>query len=228
LNIVAKMFKSFVITVAALFAFAGALSFPPKPRLENGVIKNRIVGGFVLPVELAPYQVSLQYGDQHICGGSIISPEWVLTAAHCTDGSKASDLRVRVGTSRRDSGGEVVQVNQIVQNENYDAASVDYDYSLLKLARSISLSAAKQVVQLADANDTLEDGTWSLVSGWGNTQSIFEPSNILRAVAVPVVNQEQCNDDYAEFGGVTDRMLCAGFRAGGRDACQVSETLSSR
>lgn len=58
------------------------------------------------------------------------------------------------------------------------------------------------------------------MTGWGNTQSSTESTFWLRSANVPAVNQTKCSDAYREFGGVTDRMICAGYEKGGKDACQ--------
>uniref|UniRef100_T1H4I5 Peptidase S1 domain-containing protein n=1 Tax=Megaselia scalaris TaxID=36166 RepID=T1H4I5_MEGSC len=76
-----------------------------KPRLDG-----KIVGGYKINIEDAPHQVSLQQGYGHICGGSIISSKWILTAAHCTNGGTASRFKVRVGSSESAKGGELIQV----------------------------------------------------------------------------------------------------------------------
>lgn len=84
-----------------------------------------------------------------------------------------------------------------------------------------------QPISLPDQGEEYADDTLSLVTGWGNTQSIDEPRDRLRAVVVPLVNQEICSEAYSMFGGVTDRMICAGFlEDGGKDACQGDSGVS--
>uniref|UniRef100_A0A182M8Z6 trypsin n=1 Tax=Anopheles culicifacies TaxID=139723 RepID=A0A182M8Z6_9DIPT len=191
--------------------------FLPKPQYGVG---HRIVGGFEINVADTPYQVSLQYHKRHICGGSILSSKWVLTAAHCTDGSTPSSLTVRVGSSMHASGGKVARVANIVQHPKYDDSTTDFDYSLLELKDELKLSDDVKPVALPKQDEAVKDGTMTIVSGWGNTQSAAESNAVLRAANVPTVSQKKCNKAYAQFGGVTDRMLCAGYQQGGKDACQ--------
>jgi hypothetical protein len=75
---------------------------------------------------------------------------------------------------------------------------------------------------LLKQNETVKDGALCQVSGWGNTQNSNESKVVVRAAMVPYVNQQEWDDAYADFGGITDRMICVGFREGGKDACQVS------
>ncbi|KAL9707774.1 hypothetical protein quinque_011292 [Culex quinquefasciatus] len=187
------MFRQLFLYSVLLFgAVLGDDSLPelrPRPRFnatESGSSSNgsghRIVGGFVINIADAPHQVSLQFRLRHICGGSIISSKWVLTAAHCTElASSPQQLRVR---------------------------------------RAIWLGRNAAVVPLPVQGESVPDGTLSLVTGWGNTQSTSESQVLLRAAYVPTFNQDGCNSAYSVYGGVTDRMICAGFAAGGRDACQ--------
>jgi trypsin len=126
-----------------------------------------------------------------------------------------------VGSSRYASGGEVVKVKRIVQHEKFNYNNIDFDFSLLELETTLKLGESKRVVALPKQDEVVEDGTLCEVSGWGNTQSFNESNSVLRAAFVPSVNQEDCDEAYADFGGITDRMICAGFKQGGKDACQV-------
>lgn len=81
-----------------------------------------------------------------------------------------------------------------------------------------------QPIRLPEQDQVYPDDTPSIVTGWGNTQSIDESSERLRAAIVPIVNQDTCSDAYSDFGGVTDRMICAGLLLeGGKDACQGNQ-----
>lgn len=221
------MFNSLVLCSVLLVGavLGGESDLLPRPHYgtDFGSILPRgyrIVGGFEISIADAPHQVSLQSRGSHICGGSIISPKWILTAAHCTDGASVSNLRIRAGSSKHASGGSVISIKRIVQHSSYNRNTIDYDYSLLELKSAISLGSNAAVIPLPAQNETVQDGTLCEVTGWGNTQSVSESRANLRAAYVPAYNQNQCNSAYARYGGVTGRMLCAGYQAGGKDACQ--------
>lgn len=75
-------------------------------------------------------------------------------------------------------------------------------------------------IELPNVNSITRDNTICLVSGWGNTQNAGESRDQLRGALVPIVNQKNCSDAYARYGGVTGRMICAGFEKGGKDGMQ--------
>ncbi|XP_073822297.1 trypsin-1-like [Musca autumnalis] len=189
--------------------------FPMKPRPDG-----RIVGGQRINITEAPYQISLQTRSMHICGGSIISKEWILTAAHCTYGREASELKVRLGSTDTDKDGDLIDVAKLVQHEKFNIRNVDYDYSLIKLSKEIELDETKKIVDLPKLKEDYMDGTVCLVTGWGNTKNRTDWEQLLRQTKVPIFNQKECSRRYGLFGGVTERMLCAGYAEGGKDACQ--------
>ncbi|KAJ3659624.1 hypothetical protein Zmor_011303 [Zophobas morio] len=210
--------NSFVFVVLLV---ASASAVPPYLRTKNSLLPDgRIIGGSAISISSVPWQVSLQYYSSHICGGSIISANWVVTAAHCTDGSSASQLSIRAGTSTRGSGGQVVNVARIYQNPSYNDRLIDYDISVLQLSSALTLNSNVAAVGLPSASTSWSAGTSSLVTGWGTTSegSSSLPS-ALQGVTVQIVSQSSCSSAYGS-GSITDRMLCAGVTGGGKDACQ--------
>ncbi|XP_058452709.1 trypsin-1-like [Malaya genurostris] len=223
------MIRSITLVFAVLIVVQGSIlpenkELLPRPRYDPNLHSvdehGKIVGGFAINITDAPHQVSLQSRGRHICGGSIIANQWVLTAAHCTDGASASNLKVRVGSSRHASEGRLIDINRIVQHPNYNSDSIDYDYSLLNLKEVIEFGSNAKPIALPKQGEAVKDNTRCTISGWGNTQSSAESNAVLRAAYVPAVNQQRCNKAYEIYGGVTDRMICAGLRQGGRDSCQ--------
>ena len=79
-----------------------------------------------------PWMVSLRAGG-HMCGGSIISPTTVVTAAHCLEGMRAGDLAVRAGTRQVDGAGQRLDVDRIIRHPGYNPDTVENDIALLRL-----------------------------------------------------------------------------------------------
>ncbi|KAB0794212.1 hypothetical protein PPYR_13832 [Photinus pyralis] len=203
------MFK--LVLISALFALAAA----KRSRLELPQLDGRIVGGYDVNIEDHPYQISLQVWGTHICGGSIIAPDLILTAAHCTIKYRAGDMSIRYGSSIRNQAGTEVQVKEKDEHPSYNPSTMDYDVTVLVLRNHVKMSASAQIVSLVAAGST-EGGRVAIVSGWGALSSGGSSPLQLQAVKVREVDRKKCNSDYG--GGITDRMVC--FMDTYKDSCQ--------
>ncbi|KAK5644852.1 hypothetical protein RI129_006152 [Pyrocoelia pectoralis] len=203
----------FKVVLVAVFL---ALAVEAKPR--RPILDGRIVGGEDVTIDQFPYQISLQYYRSHICGGSIISTNRILTAAHCTDESPAPYLSIRYGTSIQNEGGHEVDLLEVKQHHQYDAYYNDFDVSVLILKSNIVESETARIVKLVPRL-TLEGGRSAVVTGWGDLQSGGSSPSQLQAVEVQEIDRKQCSIAYeAEGRPITDRMIC--FEDAGKDACQ--------
>ncbi|XP_055322491.1 trypsin-4-like [Sitodiplosis mosellana] len=201
-----KHLKMKIILVALSVLVFGSASANPLSH-HNHVIP-KIVGGSASIIDENPWQVSLQYNNRHDCGGSIIGERWVLTAAHCITRNPGA-YSVRVGSPLNQDGGSLIKVIRIVSHENYNADSMDFDFSLLRLAESLSFTDKIQSIALPNAYTAIEDEAWSLVTGWGVTKNKYELNGVLREVILSLMNQDTCNELYE--GEITERMICAGY-----------------
>lgn len=217
-----------IITLLSLVVFVPFITSSPfkdeapqHPFMHPLANNGKIVGGDVIYIEKAPYIGSLHFRGGHICGAVIVSKQFCLTAAHCTDGNSASNLEVRVGSSFFRSGGELVGVEKIIQHASYSRSTLDYDFSILKMRQKFQFSDSVKPIKIPARNYEFQVETRCIVSGWGNTQNAQESREQLRAVNVPKVDRNLCNEAYRDFNMVvTFRMVCAGYEEGGRDACQ--------
>ncbi|WP_163835544.1 trypsin-like serine protease [Spartinivicinus ruber] len=183
------------------------------PSPEAGNNTQEIVGGRPSNFEERKWMVWL--GG---CGGSLINQQWVITAAHC---SPKAGTRVTVGRyDRTTNEGEVIRAEKTIIHPKYNPRSSDNDIALIKLQRPVSSSLNITPINLADTNihhNAIKPGTKVKVAGWGNTQQNIMLSNKLMEVDVPVVSQQECSQAY---GGITENMVCAGYKQGGKDSCQ--------
>lgn len=110
---------------------------------------------------------------------------------------------------------------QIIVNELYDAFAIDYDVALVRVNQTNPFVYSATTAAVALANVAPAAGSPAFVSGWGTTSSGGSslPRN-LRWVEVPIYDREACNDAYAQYGGVSEQMICAGLEEGGIDSCQ--------
>lgn len=175
---------------------------------------KRILGGFPLNITDAPYQASLQFKGAHECGATIISNRVILTAAHCKEGALRFFFTVRVGSSYRNDGGEVYEVDKIKLHPSYDSITVDYDVALVFLKKELVFSELVQPIYLAEDNPPV--GAECLVSGWGKTDDSTY-SNILLGGNVKLISRSSCTKVYGDE--ITDQMLCAGVTDYSIDSC---------
>jgi trypsin len=196
------------------------------PGIVVAEITPRIIGGVLAPNHAYPFMVAMEYAADgfQFCGGSLIAPNKVLTAAHCVDTTEP--VRIRVGTNNRNTDpGQIVAVSTQVKHPKYNSTTLDYDVAVFTLASSVVLNDNKNLAKLPEACATLEcitglakTGTTVRVAGWGATNpNGSSPSINLLQVDVPLASNATCNT--AIGGGITGRMICAGFVSGGKDSC---------
>ncbi|RMZ73582.1 trypsin [Pyrenophora seminiperda CCB06] len=213
------------IIAFALPALALAVPTPQDPvdEFPADTPDEDIVGGTTAASGEFPYIASLQYGGQHLCGGSLINANTVVTAAHCSVssviGSGTSNLKIRLGSLSRTSGGTLVSVSQVIVHPNYKSSSQDYDIAIWKLATSVPASGTIGYVNLASSGSDPAAGSTVTVAGWGTLSSGGSSPNALYKVSVPIVSRTSCRSSYGT-SSITNNMVCAGLAAGGKDSCQ--------
>lgn len=181
-------------------------------------VQPMIIGGEETTTEENPFVVALTTPEGfQFCGGTIVAPTKVVTAAHCTDGSSAADIRVVAGrTSLSAGGGTTAGVTDIWIHPAWNSAALTNDASVLTLDTALSQPPVP-LASSADA-DLYTAGATSTVYGWGVTES-GSASDTLRKVDVPVTADDACAASYkGSFDPVS--MVCAGLAEGGKDSCQ--------
>lgn len=218
------------VLVAAAISLL-TLAAGPASAQEEPSPGGRIVGGKAAPDGAWPWQVVLfQRGANGvyipICGGSLISSRWVLTAAHCVPGYKTANYRIGYGSVELGKM-KVAETAEVRPHASYDPETSDYDIALIKLAAPVS---GVQFATLAKAGPRAErTGDRLTVTGFGRmaecpagqSGAACRMQERLQQVDVPVVAIDACRVSYADTGSVLgDRQICAGYTEGGRDSCQ--------
>ena len=192
--------------------------------VECGITPARIVGGS----EASPYSLPWQVGlvrpgsDRPFCGGTLISPRHVLTAAHCT-GVNGGNWDVMVGEHDKtdtSDGTRHTKCRHLDHPNHHQPISRANDFAIVHLDQPVQIGARAAPACLPDASlagSFLDDKTMT-VSGWGALCSGCSSPDALHVVNVPGVSNDVCNQRYG--GGISDEMICAGSVNGGVDSCQ--------
>ncbi|MFE2754968.1 S1 family peptidase [Actinosynnema sp. NPDC059335] len=200
------------LLMTLLMALAGTAA------AEERVADERVVGGHRVSIAEYPWVVYLadSSGNQ-FCGGTLVAPAKVVTAAHCATARTPRNTRVVAGREdRRGGDGQVVRVDGIWIHPDYSTAEAGADVAVLTLRSSVDGTP----LPLAHRSDgaLYEPGTEGLVLGWGRTSEQGPLSRYLLGATVPVLDRDYCADAYPQYDPVA--MTCAGYPQGGVDTCQ--------
>ena len=183
--------------------------------------EDRIVGGVEAVEHTWPWQVALFIDDAWFCGGSIISENYVLTAAHCADGAGYFDVMAGAHNVRASSEPHRVEVTSYNgwTHPQWNEEDLSNDLALIELPSPLPMSDYITTSCLPAAGDVPSVGTMATVTGWGKpSDSAGGISDVLREVRdVPIISNSDCNDVY---GIVGDGVVCIDT-AGGRGSCNV-------
>jgi len=191
---------------------------------------TRIVGGTQAKAGDWPWQVNFDYkyntgNPGHHCGGTLITNEWVVSAAHCFVNDMTKEyywLKMGEHDIKNSSIWEQrFEIDQLILHPKYDADTQDFDLALIKLKKPAFLNARVQPACLPGGKTSFPIGKKCWITGWGLLEEYGNGAAILQQAQVPLIDRDVCQKAFDHLGyGVSHQMLCAGYVKGGIDSCE--------
>ena len=194
---------------------------------KNITLTPKIVGGIEAEKDAWPWIVALisENSDPYwgqFCGGSLIHPKWVLTAAHCVQVGREiyspSKIDIAVGIHDLSSpeNWQRIRSKRVIPHPAYNSSSNDKDIALIELETELN---SNPIVSLASGTHTYENSQGTVI-GWGRISEDGNSSPILLQVSLPIISNELCNQSSMTKNMITSDMMCAGYAKGGKDSCK--------
>lgn len=185
----------------------------PLQKIQKQMTETRIIGGTEAAEGSLPYQVSIQntFGE-HVCGGAIIAPQWILTAAHCSEWPKQY-LKVVTGTVSWKNADAEYLVEDMKVHCLHDKPMYHNDIALIRLNKPIVYNNRTQPIKLATSN-TLKEGDKLTLSGWGSVKVWGRTPDLLHTVQLTYMEHDKCLAEVKNSAWLGDGHICTDTSSG--------------
>ncbi|XP_043828200.1 transmembrane protease serine 11G-like [Dromiciops gliroides] len=189
--------------------------------IDPSFLTERIAnGGTISQRGSWPWQASLQVDRYHICGASLISDQWLLTAAHCFNNNKNPRRWTATFGTTLSPALMRRNIQSIIIHENYASHKHEDDIAVVLLSTPVTFSENVRTACLPEATFEALPHSNVVVTGWGAFKASGQIPNKLREAKVEIISNDVCNRIDVYGGAVSSGMICAGYLSGKIDACE--------
>ncbi|XP_075182690.1 granzyme A-like isoform X2 [Anomaloglossus baeobatrachus] len=182
----------------------------------------KIINGDEVYPHSRPYMayIATVIENKTSCAGSLIRPNWVLTAAHCKTAVNKTKVTLGVHSLKeKETENQMINIIASFQPKEYREQTKRFDIKLLQLSRDAELNSAVDILPLPDNDTDVKADTICQVAGWGQTET-RKFSSALREVNVSIFDREQCKKKWRHQYVISDNMICTSVGPDKKDTCK--------
>ncbi|KAL2724230.1 trypsin-7-like [Vespula squamosa] len=185
-------------------------------------LEPRFVGSTVASINDYPYQLSIYFGKNYICGASIIASKWAITSAYCLENKISGMVNLRAGSNETQSGGRVYKISGFIIHPKYNRSSSEYDVALLNLTTPFVYGKTVRPIPVIQAYKNVAVGSPAVITGWGWVSTSSPAfSYILRKLVLPILDPSLCQYHYGNKFN-SNIMLCTKYEKYKKGVCASS------